>query len=487
MSNSRRQLTAALIGWLIALSLTPAVLAQTARSVTVPATPPAEGLDPERPPIVRLTTMSATLPAIGMRVTSAGTQEAQDLGIETPVGAVIAVVQPDSPGAAAGLQVGDLVTHFGDLEVKNYEDFEAELLSSAPGQGVSLRIVRDDTPQSTEIELGRRDGEVQIYTHPTGVYRLKLPTSWKDLSVEQSSGETADVFDSWEGNYRLECLHQVRKAPDTNDALDSFVGRSLQLGWSEAQRLQIATESAAFVSRFEDNDVNRPRLVYLVGFVRNELFCEFKVQAPVYSDVAKLPNVIQVLLQNELSETTSSDAESASTTGPSNTSGKVMDGQIPESSTDSTTPAEVWYFHGQNRYRLRIPQGWVKIQGHRNTKKDTDFDTIQSPDGRYKVVCSRLVRQVGESDLALDAYREGQLTEVAQYAPLSLVPFQIASAPALRIGYQLPKSKIAIWRMAVVHNKERFVINLIVPNEEFDEDLPQPIKEMLDSLVFLAE
>jgi hypothetical protein len=164
-----------------------------------------------------------------------------------------------------------------------------------------------------------------------------------------------------------------------------------------------------------------------------------------------------------------------------------MDGQIPESSADSTTPAEVWYFHGQNRYRLRIPQGWVKIQGHRNTKKDADFDTIQSPDGRYKVVCSRLVRQVGESDLALDAYREGQLTEVAQYAPLSLVPFQIANAPALRIGYQLPKSQIAIWRMAVVHNKERFVINLIIPNEEFDEGLPLPIQEMLGSLVFLAE
>jgi hypothetical protein len=41
--------------------------------------------------------------------------------------------------------------------------------------------------------------------------------------------------------------------------------------------------------------------------------------------------------------------------------------------------------------------------------------------------------------------------------------------------------------MAVVHNKERFVINLIIPNEEFDEDLPQPVKEMLHSLVFLAE
>jgi hypothetical protein len=337
-----------------------------------------------------------------------------------------------------------------------------------------------------KIELGRRDGEVQVYTHPTGVYRLQLSTSWKDLSVEQSSGG-ADVFESWEGNYRLECLHQVRKAPDTNDALDSFVGRSLQLGWSEAQRLQIATESVAFVSRFDDDDVDRPRLIYLVGFVRNELLCEFKVRAPIYSDVAKLPNVIQVLLQNELSETIPSNAESASTTGLSNTSGKVMDGQIPESSADSTTPAEVWYFHGQNRYRLRIPQGWVKIQGYRNTKKDADFDTIQSPDGRYKVVCSRLVRQVGESDLALDAYREGQLTEVAQYAPLSLVPFQIANAPALRIGYQLPKSQIAIWRMAVVHNKERFVINLIIPNEEFDEDLPQPVKEMLHSLVFLAE
>jgi hypothetical protein len=259
----------------------------------------------------------------------------------------------------------------------------------------------------------------------------------------------------------------------------------LHLGWREPQWLKIAGEPVAFVSRSDDSE--RPQILYLIGFCRNELLCELKVQAPIDSEVAKLPNVILNLLENEFSDATPRDTQFVSTTASPETTGKQMIGHVSGSPATSTEPAEAWYLHGQNRYRFRIPAGWKRIDRHRNTQKDQDFDTIQSPDGRYKVVCSRLVRQVGESDAALDDYREGQVMEVAKYAPLLLVPFQIASAPALRIGYQLPNSEIAIWRMAVVYNKERFVLNLIIPKEELDEGLPKPIEEMLGSLVFQAE
>lgn len=245
-------------------------------------------------PIVWMTTFDAVLPAIGMRVTSAGTDEAHDLGIETPIGAVITAVQPDSPGAEAGLQRGDLITHAADREILCYEDFESLLFGAKPGARFPLRVVRGEKPFPAEIVLGQRDGQIQLYTHPTGAYQLRLPVSWSDGPREQSATPSVDRFQSWEKHYVLDCLPDTRPAPQAEDALDAFVGRALRQGWSNAHHVRLGGDPAAFVSR---EDAGEPRrLVYRIGLVRGDILCEFQLSAPIVSDTEALPVIVLQLL-----------------------------------------------------------------------------------------------------------------------------------------------------------------------------------------------
>jgi hypothetical protein len=245
-------------------------------------------------PPVRITTVEAVLPAIGMRVTSAGTDEAHDLGIETPIGAVITAVQLDSPGAEAGLQRGDLITHVAGREIICYEDFEAQLFGEKPGQRLAVRIVRGDKPFTTEIALGRRDGQIQLFTHPTGAYQLRLPVSWSDLTSGQSAEHGIDRFQSWEKHYVLECLPVTRPAPHAEEALDAFMGRCLRQGWTNAQQVRLGDDRVSFVSREQAGDPRR--LVYLIGLVRKEMLCELQLSAPIVSDSETLPVIVPQLL-----------------------------------------------------------------------------------------------------------------------------------------------------------------------------------------------
>lgn len=245
-------------------------------------------------PVVRLVTIDAVLPAIGMRVTSAGTDEAHDLGIETPIGAVITVVQPDSPGAGAGIQRGDLITHVGGREIVCYEDFEALLLAAKPGQRFPVRIARGDKQFLSEIPLGQRDGEIQLYTHPASGYQLRLPVSWSQVPSEPSSPQSSDRFQSWEKHYLLECVSGTRPAPVAEEALDAFVGRWLRQGWANAHRLRVGDDSVAFVSR--ENEGEPRQLVYRIGLVRRGLLCEFQLYAPIVSNTEALPVVVEQLL-----------------------------------------------------------------------------------------------------------------------------------------------------------------------------------------------
>lgn len=241
----------------------------------------------ENSPIVKC---EAELPAIGIRVVSAGTAATGDLGIETPIGGVIADVHPDTPGAAAGLRVADLVQRFDDHKIETYEDFEAAMMNSQPGSRVPIVFVRGTTRIKADVVLGQRTGEVQIYTHPTNAFQIRFSSSWKHEATTTQSGKAVDRFRSWDSHYTLDCLAEVRKAPSADDALDAFIGRNLQKERGKVTRLR----SVAFISR--EIGAEQRRLLYLIGVVVKENLCEFRVEAPILSDPEKLPFPIESLM-----------------------------------------------------------------------------------------------------------------------------------------------------------------------------------------------
>ena len=83
-------------------------------------------------------------PQIGFSFdTSFSLEERRKLDIDRLVGAKIGSIAPDTPAEQAGLQVGDVVLTFGDIEVEDSLHIFHLVAQSEIGKPVVLRIIRD--------------------------------------------------------------------------------------------------------------------------------------------------------------------------------------------------------------------------------------------------------------------------------------------------------------------------------------------------------
>jgi S1-C subfamily serine protease len=73
-----------------------------------------------------------------------------------PIGAGVAAVGPGGPAAAAGVQVGDLITRIDDSEIRTAQDLQGVIAAHQPGDAVRLTLTRPPTaePHSFTITLG---------------------------------------------------------------------------------------------------------------------------------------------------------------------------------------------------------------------------------------------------------------------------------------------------------------------------------------------
>lgn len=81
---------------------------------------------------------------------------AAELGLPGPAGARVVQVAENSPAAAAGLQVGDVVLRFGGVPVEN-DSHLVNLVSLTPaGKQVEVVILRDHRTQVLRVTVGQR-------------------------------------------------------------------------------------------------------------------------------------------------------------------------------------------------------------------------------------------------------------------------------------------------------------------------------------------
>ena len=91
---------------------------------------------------------------IGLSCATVNSQNAQANHLSVSQGAYVAEVAEDSPGAAAGIQVGDIITKIGDNEVTSADGFILAVRSHAVGEQVEVKFVRDGKEQSVNVTLG---------------------------------------------------------------------------------------------------------------------------------------------------------------------------------------------------------------------------------------------------------------------------------------------------------------------------------------------
>jgi putative serine protease PepD len=90
---------------------------------------------------------------LGIQPQSITEEVADQFGLATSDGAIIATVVPGSAADRAGLQVGDIITAVGDFEVIEAGDVYAALREFAPGDETTITYLRDGQERQADVTL----------------------------------------------------------------------------------------------------------------------------------------------------------------------------------------------------------------------------------------------------------------------------------------------------------------------------------------------
>jgi serine protease Do len=84
---------------------------------------------------------------------------ARGLGLPHDVGVLLGDVQPKSTGAAAGLQIGDIVLALDGKPMENGRQFDVNLYRRAAGDVASLEVMRDGNRMTFPVAVAERDDD----------------------------------------------------------------------------------------------------------------------------------------------------------------------------------------------------------------------------------------------------------------------------------------------------------------------------------------
>ncbi|MEP9348526.1 Do family serine endopeptidase [Xanthobacter sp. KR7-225] len=92
---------------------------------------------------------------IGVQIQPVTEELASGLGIKDAEGALVAQVQPDTPGAKAGLKSGDVITKVNGEVIKEARELTRKVGMMKPGAEVQLSVIRDTKPMDVKLVLGQ--------------------------------------------------------------------------------------------------------------------------------------------------------------------------------------------------------------------------------------------------------------------------------------------------------------------------------------------
>jgi serine protease Do len=193
---------------------------------------------------------------IGIGISDVTPDEAKFFHVNDASGAVITQVEPNSPGAKAGLKVGDVITELNGKAVSDAGDLQAEVGEKQPGTTLHLKALRDGSSLEVPVTLeamgkGERDNESADASHGKPHWGLGLADLTPDVRqqlqanedvqgavIEQvTPGSPADNAGLQQGDVITEVDRQpVHSAADVQKALSSVPKDSdaLVLVWSNS-------------------------------------------------------------------------------------------------------------------------------------------------------------------------------------------------------------------------------------------------------------
>jgi serine protease Do len=191
---------------------------------------------------------------IGIGISDVTPDEAKFFHVNNASGAVVTQVEPNSPGAKAGLKIGDVITELNGKPVSDAGELQVEVGEKQPGTTLHLKALRDgnsvDVPVTLEaMGKGKNDRETSDASHgkprwglglgdltPDARQQLQADDGLQGAVIEQvMPGSPADNAGLQPGEVITEVNRKpVHSAADVQKALAdvSKDGDALVLVWS---------------------------------------------------------------------------------------------------------------------------------------------------------------------------------------------------------------------------------------------------------------
>ncbi len=97
---------------------------------------------------------------LGVKVQSVTDDIAESMGLDRPRGALVADVTEGSPGKAAGIEAGDVITEFNGKPITEMKELPRAVAESEVGKEVTVKALRKGKSVEFKVAIGRlEDGE----------------------------------------------------------------------------------------------------------------------------------------------------------------------------------------------------------------------------------------------------------------------------------------------------------------------------------------
>ena len=192
---------------------------------------------------------------IGIGISDVTPENAKFFGDSTAMGGVVTQVEPDSPGAKAGLQIGDVITEIDGHKINDAGELQVVVGQKQPGTKLELTVLRNGKGMTVPVTLealGSRSAEGSSSSGegqgkmrwglglgnltPEVQDQLQAPHDVHGAVIEQvQPGSSADNAGLQQGDIILEVnRHKVQNASDVQQALSNVAkGQdALLLVWS---------------------------------------------------------------------------------------------------------------------------------------------------------------------------------------------------------------------------------------------------------------
>jgi serine protease Do len=134
-----------------------------------------------------LKTGKVTRGYLGVSIQAVTPDLAKAFGLPSAEGALVGDVTPDSPGAKAGLQKGDVIVSLNGQAISDYQDLRLRISQSAPGENVKLDVYRNGQKREVTATLREFPEKTETAAAPT-----QGQNAAEGLQVENLTADVAE-------------------------------------------------------------------------------------------------------------------------------------------------------------------------------------------------------------------------------------------------------------------------------------------------------